>query len=289
MSNPVLLTVLNSMAGDQVEESFDRYVEWNLKILDLKDGLFGKTIQNLTIAEAQRIKEYADHRELEVHTLSSTLFGDDVEDGEGSFRAANFPLLDNLVEVASILMPAQIRLLMAGSSKRTDILDSSVYLEVRHPWVFDVYREAIDLVNDSGFQLVIENEVHWCLLSTPVEINGFFTKLDRAGAVSLLWDIQNLWQMGTFPSLSVYSAIKSHIGMVHLKGGRTELPGGPLLWRSDLADASWPVVSIVKAVVEDGNSPVICLNPSHGKAPSGYTPNYKSDLDFLRSEIEEVE
>jgi hypothetical protein len=43
-----------------------------------------------------------------------------------------------------------------------------------------------------------------------------------------------------------------------------------LTWRSSLEDASWPVADITRQVAEDGVSPVICLNPSHGAAKPEY-------------------
>jgi sugar phosphate isomerase/epimerase len=183
----------------------------------------------------------------------------------------------------------QIRLLMASSSKRENILDSTRYIQDCCPWVFDCYREAIDRIHERGCAAVIENEVGRCLFSKPLEITGFFSLLDRADRVSLIWDIQNFWQTGTFPSLEVYESLKPYIGMIHVKGGRAEIPGGRLKWRCSLEDASWPVVPIIRRAIADGVSPVICLNPSHGEPSTDYVYEYKDDLAFLRREIEEIE
>lgn len=285
----VHLTLLNSMAGQEVEASFDRHLAWNIRTLDLKDALYGKSVEQLTSTEAQRIRAAAQRRGLSVNTLSSGLFYGDIEQGEAAFRETYAPRLENLLEVAPILQPAQIRLLVATSSRRAEILDASVYLAARHPWVFEVYREAVDRIHAAGFATVIENEVGQCLFGSTQEIAGFFSILDRDDAVSLTWDVQNLWQLGVFPSLAVYRALKPYIGMLHLKGGRTDVPGGELKWRSGLREASWPVLAIVREVVADGKSPVICLNPSHGKATPEYSPDYESDLEFLRSEVAEIE
>ena len=79
--------------------------------------------------------------------------------------------------------------------------------------------------------------------------------------------------------------------MVHLKGGQSDRPGGAPKWSSSLADASWPVLDVVRAVVADGVSPVICLNPSHGERKPGYdyTDVVARDVDFLRRNIPEIE
>ncbi len=285
----VLLTLLNSMAGSEVEASFDCHVAWNIRTLDLKNALFGKSVEQLTSAEASDLLEAAQRRGLSVNTLSSGLFFGDIEQGEAAFREAYLPGLRNLLEVARVLQPTQLRLLMATSSRRAEILDSTAYLSARHRWVFDVYREAVDRIHAAGFATVLENEVHGCLFASPGEIAEFFSILDCGDALSLTWDVQNLWQMGVFPSLAVYRALKPYIGMIHLKGGRTDVPGGALKWQSGLEEASWPVIPIVKEVVADGKSPVICLNASHGEATPEYTPDYQGDLEFLRGEIEEIE
>ena len=103
--------------------------------------------------------------------------------------------------------------------------------------------------------------------------------------------------MGTFPTLEVYRRLRPLIAMVHVKGGAAEAPAapgqpdGPLKWRTALADASWPVLDILRAVVADGVSPVICLNPSHGERKTGYdyTDVVGRDIEFLRRNIPEIE
>ena len=119
---------------------------------------------------------------------------------------------------------------------------------------------------------------------------SFFAALNRPAA-RLIWDVQNLWQMGTYPSLDVYNALRPLIGMVHLKGGQSEYANGPLKWRTALADASWPVAGIVREVIRDGASPVICLNPSHGGTKPGYDYHDVTgrDVTFLRATFSEIE
>jgi sugar phosphate isomerase/epimerase len=282
------LTVLNSMAGTQIEACMDQHVAWGLRLLDLKDRLFGKSVVELYGNEATQIAKWALDRNLSIHTMSTGLFHSDIEAGEGAFREKWMPVLEATLRVAKDLNPHQIRLLMAMSSKRLDILDSVVYLKACHAWVFDVYREAIDRIVDAGFEVVVENEVKDCLFSRPQEIVSFFDVLDRQNAVALIWDVQNLWQMGTFPSLDVYQMLKPLIGMIHVKGGRAEVSGGALVWKAGLAQASWPVVPILKTAIADGVSPVICLNPSHGKKPNGYIENTEANLKFLRDSIKEI-
>ena len=74
----------------------------------------------------------------------------------------------------------------------------------------------------------------------------------------------------------------------HVKGGQCTPGSTKLAWNVALEDASWPVVEITKAVVQDGTSPVICVNPAqHGAEKDGYDYQgiVKRDIDFLRSSV----
>jgi sugar phosphate isomerase/epimerase len=220
--------------------------------------------------------------------LSTRLFGGDIETGRQAFQDANVAKLEHVISLARILQPHQVRLLMASSSKRSEILHSGVYLAESHPWVVEVYQDAVDRLTAAGQRSVIENEVGGCLFATPAEIVSFFTALGRSERARLIWDVQNLWQLGTFPTLEVYHALKPYIGMIHLKGGRAEVPGGKLKWRAYLEDASWPVVPIVRQVIADGVSPVICLNPSHGESSPDYGSDPGTEIEFLRRTFKEI-
>ena len=284
------LTILNSMAGSDFAQALDHHVAWGLKYVDLKDAVFGKSIAALTDAEAQTAAQMIAERGLTVYCLSSTLLSGDIEMGEAAFRQQEIQPLDRLLSVAHILQPHFIRLLAARSSRRAEFADCADYLSQHHPWVWDCYREAAGRLYDAGFHPTIENEAHQCLFSNPNEIVHFFEVLDRHGQVSLIWDVQNLWQMGTFPSLEVYQQLKPLLGYYHVKGGCTKDGGTALAYRSSLADASWPVVEITAQVIADGISPVICLNPPHGAPPPDWNgeDDTMRDITFLREHIPEI-
>ena len=284
------LTVLNVMAGDDFGTALDRHLAWGISLLDIKAGVFGKSVADLTPEEAARAGGEIAKRDLSVYCLSSVLFGSDIEQGEARFRAATAGPLDRLLKTASFLQPRLIRLLAARSSRRAEFSDAADYVQERHPWLLDAYREAIDQIHAAGFQATIENETHECLFAHPAEISEFFEALDCSGRVHLTWDVQNLWQMGTFPTLDVYEQLKPLIGYYHLKGGRRGAGSDALASRSALEDASWPVIEITKAVIRDGVSPVICLNPSHGPEPPGYDGQAETERDiaFMRHHFPEV-
>ena len=290
MADRIRLTMLNSMAGREFPAAVERHVALGLKWLDLKDSIFGKGVVDLSDDDARRVRKLADAAGLRIGCMSTGLFYADVESGEEEFRRSHLARVDRAILIARILQPRFIRLLAAKTRRRGEIADSTPWLLREHPWLVRAYAEAVDRIARSGFAVGIENEVHGCIWSTPREIASFFAALDRPAA-RLIWDVQNLWQMGTFPSLDAYRALRPLIGMVHLKGGQAEHPGGPLKWSSALADASWPVVEILREVIRDGASPVICLNPSHGEAKPGY--DYADvvgrDVAFLRARFPEIE
>lgn len=260
------ITMLNGMAGADFAEALDQFAAWGLEVVDLKNGIYGKSVAELTPEEAAAAEQALRQRGLSAYCFSTELFHDELEKGEEHFREAHLGQLDRVLAAAQIMRPVMIRLLAAKTSRRASIADSTAYIRTEAPWLFQVYREAIDRIHRAGFQATIENEAHDCIWSAPEEVISFYRELDCAGKVHFTYDVQNMWQMGTFPTLQAYEALKPLIGFLHLKGGQVGGTGRELVWRSALEEASWPVAAITRQAIEDGVSPVICLNPSHGRA-----------------------
>jgi hypothetical protein len=76
--------------------------------------------------------------------------------------------------------------------------------------------------------------------------------------------------MGTFPTMEVYRQLAPLIGYYHSKGGLVDETGIKLKFKSCLADASWSVAEMTRALISDGRCEAICLNPSHGEDKPGY-------------------
>jgi hypothetical protein len=265
------------------------HLHWGLRFLDLKNDIFGKCVEQLTASEAAGAAQLIEARRLTTHTLSTSLFYADVEEGEAAFRSRYADDLQRTLEVVSILRPQVVRLLAAKSSRRTEFKNAADYLSARHPWVFEVYEEAVDRLLQAGCNVAIENETTQCIFAQPEEIRDFFIALGRP--VRLIWDIANLWRAGTFPTLGVYAQLKPLIGLVHVKGGKAVEPCGELREASSLADASWDVEGILSAILRDGVTDILCLNPSHGKKTERYsdsTSDFYRDLVFLREHFPEI-
>jgi sugar phosphate isomerase/epimerase len=284
------LTFLNFMAGADIREALDRHVEWGIKTVDLKEAVFGKPIADLSDDEAVRLKNQLDERRLSVHCLSTVLFHLKVEEGESAFREKTLPKLERAIAVARILKASHLRLLSARIADRDRTPDSISYLTQSHPWIFGLYGEAVRRINEAGLGALIENETEGTIFYNPGEFLSFFKQVKAGPGLKAIWDIQNLWQCGTPPTLQVYQRLKPIIGAVHVKGGIAD-GLGKLQYASALEEASWPVVEILKQVIQDKTSPVICLNPSHGKQRPGYDSRdvLIRDIAFLRKTFKEIE
>jgi sugar phosphate isomerase/epimerase len=270
--------MLNGMASDDFAFSVRRQAGWGVRWLDLKDSLFGKDIAALSDAEAERARELIDAAGLGVQCLSTSLFHNNLGGGEAAFRS-DLMQLQRVLAIGRILHPRAIRLLSATMPPK----NASGGGDSDFTAILPLYREAVDRIAEAGYVAMIENEVGDNILSTPERIRAFFDALDRP-ATRLIWDAGNLWQSGTFPSLSVYESLRPLIGAIHLTGGASETPGGPLRWAASLQETSWPVADILTRALADQPGLVICLNPPHGQPRPGQHAENRlaEDLDFVR-------
>ncbi len=294
------LTMLAEMMDHDLEVAVSRLAEFNIRQLDLKNHVFGHAIDDLDDERRERLATLVDRTGASVYCFSSTLGHRDVgEIGERAFRRQLEIGIANMVETAASVRPAKVRLLACGFAERVDYADATSYLDEHAPWVYAAYRDAIDQIEAAGLAATIENEPN-TILSNPEETVAFFARLERPKA-RFTWDIQNMWQSGIYPSLEAYRTLRTVTDYVHLKGGRAD-PAQPevLAYRCPLDQASWPVWDIVGAVLADGISPAICLNPSHGAVAPGYdlapladTPEMVRaealrDVEFLRARFQEI-
>lgn len=290
---PVEITLLSSILGPDFPLALGRQRDAGIRFLDLKDGLWGKSVERLEPEEAERAAALCREYGMAVHCFSTSIGHTPLEPGtsEAVFRGRHDPALENALRAAEALRPQVIRLLAPRLSPDRDGETAFERLLRDFPWAAGVYRDWTDRVAAAGFGVLIENEAKGCVLGSVADVLGFFDALDRpASAVRYTWDVQNLWQSGTFPTLDVYRELRPLIGAVHLKGGRAGDDGVTLEWAAPLEEASWPVLDVIRAVVADGAVRFVCLNPSHGTKPPGWDVwgVAQRDLAFLRREIPEV-
>lgn len=284
------ITILNSMAGREFEAALDRHVKWGLQWLDLKDCIFGKSIVDLTDQELSLASRLISERGLRVYALSTSLFAENLEAGEDVFRDRHLSALPRVLEIARELSPTVIRLIAASTTRRQTVTDAISYAKTESPWLFGLYDEAIAQIAEAGFTTVIENESTGSLLSNPQEVLDFFASLRNSKQAMFTWDVVNMWQVGTFPTLEVYEALKPVMGYIHLKGGQSEGSSRLLKWKSPLDEASWPVREITERVAQDGNCRMICINPPHGELRPGVDPSgwVVRDIQYLKALMDDV-
>jgi sugar phosphate isomerase/epimerase len=278
----VKFTMLNSMASTDFVQSLDIQKSLGIEVLDLKDHIFGKAITDISISEAWQAAALIESRGLSVYCLSTQLFHDHIDKGEHEFIRDHMSKINHIIEIANILKPEYIRILPAimRQEQPGNPIDR---MQKQFPWLIQQYQAAIDQISASGHRVVIENEYSSIMVS-PKEILAFFELINRPGKLHFTYDVQNLWQMGTYPSLEAYRMLKPITVYFHVKGGQEDPITKQLKWKSSLEDATWPIVEITKEVIKDGISPVICLNPSHGEIRDDY--DYRNldrkDLDFMK-------
>ena len=298
------LTALNIMGARDFDAAVGQFARWGLRWMDVWGEIYGKSVADLDTETAGRAAAALERSGLHTYCLSTWVFNDHVERGEAVFRTEHLATLDRVLESAAVLKPRFVRLI-AGKLDGAGAGPTMLRLIRGHPWVAEVYREAAQRIVEAGFIPTMENEAHDCFLADPRDFAEFVDWVRPPEQFRITWDIQNAWQMGVFPTIEAYKTLRPLIGYVHTKGGRAAADDpARLQWNVGLDSASWPVTEIIQAVVDDGVSPVICLNPSHGAwradydygAPGAFHPDVpfgqqdlsgvtERDLNFLRTHI----
>ncbi|MER9533837.1 hypothetical protein NKI89_29115 [Mesorhizobium sp. M0309] len=148
----IRLTMLNFMAGSDLAAALDRHVQEGLEICHLKDGIFGKRLEELSHDQLRRLADEIAARGLKTYCLSTSL-------------GVNSVILDRVVSAADILKPALIRVIVAkDTSLPQGGEDNMNRVLARYPWLAATYDELIARINAAGFDVVLENEAHDCII-----------------------------------------------------------------------------------------------------------------------------
>ena len=175
------LAILNSMASADFDQALNLHRQWGLRWLDLKDCIYGHSVETLDANAASRARDAIDAAGLEVYCLSTVLLHDDLAKGEAHFRDQHVARIGDLAAAVRILRPKYVRLLAGRMAERPVSFDAVLDA---YPWVIPVFREAIDRAADLGAEVTIENEARDCRLPTARSVVDFFAALDcgdRAG------------------------------------------------------------------------------------------------------------
>ena len=263
------LTTAADMMDEDLPLAVSRLSDLGLRYLDLKDQVFGRPIANLDDERRDRLASLLAGTGLSVYCFSSVLGYWHLDQlDEATFRRRLEEGARNLIATSNVVRPAKVRLIACEFDEGAAGDGATAYLETRAPWVYGAYRDAVEQLTDAGLAVTFENEPR-TIFANPEETIAFFERLDRPRA-GFTWDVHNMWQSGTYPSLEVYRTLQPLIDFVHLKGGRADSTDPTtLVYRSPLESASWPVREIVSAIIADGVSPVLCVNPFRGSMATG--------------------
>jgi sugar phosphate isomerase/epimerase len=264
------LTMLAEMMDRDLPAAVSQLADLDIRQLDLKTSIFGRAIEDLEDRQREQLAQLIAESGATAYCFSSTLGHRDVcAVDERTFRTELQTGIANMIATAQLVRPRKVRLLSCWIGEHRHEPDQMAALERHAPWVIAAYRDAIDQVVSAGLSPTIENEPN-TVLNSPEGTVAFFDRLERPAA-TYTWDVQNMWQSGSYPSLDAYHTLRPIMDYFHLKGGRSaDGKPGPLTYRCPLEQASWPVREILGAVLADDASPVICLNPSHGAVPEHY-------------------
>ena len=177
------LTLLSSMASSDFEESVRLHRDWGLSG-HLRDGIYGKRVEELDLDAALEAKRSIDALGLEVYCVSTNVFVEDVAHGEAALRA-HLDILERAIEVAGVLRPRLLRLNAANFAERAKDSSAISVIKEHYPWFVDVYRAGVDMVAARGMVATIENEAFDCCLSKPEEFVEFFDWLERPEGAGL--------------------------------------------------------------------------------------------------------
>ena len=282
------ISILADIAGQDLEQVVKELPEFGIELIDLKRGVFGHAIESLDDTARNRLAALLEQSSVENYSFSSNVGYVNISTmTETEFRTHLNDGVSNMLKSLRVVRPTMIRLLACSFDNRAEWDNSNEFLERHAPWVYSAYDEAIARINDAGIIATIENEPN-TIFSNPTETIGFFDRLARREKVGFTWDIQNMWQSGSFPTVESYRLLKPIINYVHTKGGRgSEEAPNLLTWRSSLEDASWPVREILAEVLTDNPDAVICVNTSHGKVQNATdsVDRFKLGRDEARRDI----
>jgi hypothetical protein len=85
VTNSIRLAILNGQVSSDFDQSLDLQAAWNIRDLDLKDQIYGKTLLGLTDDELNGAAAAISQRDMSVYCLSTTLFEPDIDIGREAF------------------------------------------------------------------------------------------------------------------------------------------------------------------------------------------------------------
>jgi len=269
----------NSIITDQIDMDFDKAVflanNWGFHYLEIH-SLWGKTVENLSHDEVDRMAQTINKYHLKVSCLSTTLFLmcplyhdlSSIEKFSHSFMTYDdtyehhLDKLDWCIDIGKRIGAECLRIFPFRIEKER-VADRSIRDIISD--IGDKLTRPVQLAEKNHIQLVVEN----CPFSyLPRGMMTFhLTSIMKSPYLRLLWDVGNSYRSMEFdwvkeysdaPLAEEYQIIKSHIFNVHIKDFKHENDKYQL---TVLGEGDIPYTEIFNLMKTDQYSNFVSLEP----------------------------
>ncbi|MFP4028984.1 MAG: Gfo/Idh/MocA family oxidoreductase [Candidatus Brocadiia bacterium] len=193
------------------EEALDTLVDWGVQYADLRGGIYGKAIHDLTEEELARVQKALNDRDLKVGTLESSLAKVHLPDQKRREKEAE--KLEGLIRAADALECRLIRSFFFWQPPEEKRGQLAVRPDEKQQ-VLDAFRPLAERAKEANLVLAFEN----CGVSTE-EVNAVLDALAEP-RWGLAWDVSNEWLGDNNPPENVDQYIDScakRTRLVHVK------------------------------------------------------------------------
>ena len=276
--------IITDQIGMDFESALQDIAAAGLSTVEIH-GLWGKTVENLSIKEAKRARHLLQDFGLKVSNIGPTLFfmcplfdstsPDDLKPVNPHFvhakgdYAFHIDKLKKCFEIANILDTSMIRIF---GFRRQEETSDKVIEKIAQRFEFPV-----QLAERAGMALVLEN-CHYTNLPTGMLTYEVIKKIESQ-SLKLLWDMGNTIKGDGIPYPDEYQVIKNDIAHIHVKNLSLDY-GYTKKYSYDLIDRG--IIDyrrVLPNLVKDEYNGVLSLEPEY--SPKG---NYKEgSLEFLQS------
>jgi sugar phosphate isomerase/epimerase len=264
------VSVMTDQLGLDFEDAVKQLAEWGIAWVDLRSGVYGKAIDDVTDSEVERAQAVLDKHRLQVACLATRLASPWKDHDLWDEKDWDEELLhlDRLIALARAFGTNMLRVYAYRKPNPDVALDRPDLEEFLEP-VSRRLREAAEIAADQGLVLVLENET-FSLVGTCSELRQVVDAVDHE-ALLACWDVANGWACGEQPYPDGYDQIRDSIGYVHIKGAKSRpddpsVYGGVALVGQDDLDYG----SVLGALIRDGYDGKVALHPHHNLFPDQY-------------------
>jgi sugar phosphate isomerase/epimerase len=257
------LSVMTDQLGLDFEDAVKQLAQWGVEWVDLRSGVYGKGIDDVTDADVERARAALNRQGLRVACLSSRLNSPWIDHDLSDEKdwEAELVSLYRLIELCKAFDADLLRVYAYRKPNPDIALDRPSLEEYLGP-LSRRLGEAAEVVAAEDIRLVLENET-FSLVGTCGELRQVLDAVNQR-ALLACWDVANGWACGEQPYPDGYEAIKDRIGYVHIKGavakaGSPDVYCGVGLVGQDDLDYG----TVLGALARDGYEGKIALHPHH--------------------------